>query len=85
MRAMIVPQRENPAKVYILVIADHAVTDGLSLLQCFSMMQDGPYDSISNSVPFPKRNDYTTKELLSGVNDYIKVMEPIDEKFKAIK
>ena len=68
-----------------MVIVDHVATDGMSLLQCFSMMQDGPYDKISNSVPFPKRKNYTSKELFMGINDWIKVMELFDEKFKAIK
>ena len=68
----------------MLCIVDHVVTDGMSLLKCFSMMQDGN-DKISNPVPFPKRESYSTKELFMGINDWSKVMEPFDEKFKAIK
>ena len=39
-RFVTIPQKGETGRVYVLGIFDHGVTDGLSILQCVSMLQE---------------------------------------------
>ena len=40
LRMVTIPKSGNEERIYVLGIVDHGVTDGLSLLQCTSMLQE---------------------------------------------
>ena len=61
LKAQIIQKKGDPSKIYVLASTDHRASDGLSLLQCFSMMQDKP---VENPLPFPKRPYFSNFELL---------------------
>ena len=71
--------------MYVLLVADHAATDGLGLLQCLSLMQENSYQRMMNSVAFPKRENYSSGQFIKSVGSWIKVIAPYDDKFDDIK
>lgn len=38
LRSVVIPQKGDSSKIYVVVFVDHIATDGLSLLNCFSLM-----------------------------------------------
>ena len=55
LRMTIVPQKTDNSKIYIVGLADHGVTDGLSLIQSIGMLQENWRDL---PVPWPKHTEH---------------------------
>lgn len=82
MRMLIVPQKTDKSKIYIVSLVDHAAADGLSILQTTAMMQD---NWLENPVPLPDRELLSTGQFLRKLFDLTKVLIPTDKRIKSIK
>ena len=72
LRMVIVPQKTDSSKVYIVKVISHMVTDALSYLHATSMMQDGGWKS--NPVPRPVSKRLSTWEVFTKLPELLGIL-----------
>lgn len=82
LEAKIVRKQDDSSKVYVVASVDHRAADGLSFLQCFSMMQD---NAEQNCVPFPKRAPQSAFDTLRQMRQVVSLTDEQDKQMRANK
>ena len=79
----LVPSKDKNM-IYIVSKHYHSISDGLSLLQMFSLMQDGGDDVVrgSNCIVYPPKKKFTCGEIMSKFKAQGEFDDESNEKMK---
>lgn len=71
-RMIIVPQKTDSSKIFIVKVISHMVTDALSYLHATSMMQDGGWKN--NPVPRPVSKRLSTWQVFTKLPELLGIL-----------
>ena len=71
-RMIIVPQKTDSSKIFIVKVISHMVTDALNYLHATSMMQDGGWKN--NPVPRPVSKRLSTWQVFTKLPELLGIL-----------
>ena len=71
-RMIIVPQKTDSSKIFIIKLISHVITDALSFLHATSMLQDGGWKN--NPVPRPTSKRLSSWEVFTRLPELLGIL-----------
>ena len=72
LRMIIVPQKTDSSKIFIIKLISHVITDALNFLHATSMLQDGGWKN--NPVPRPASKRLSTWEVFTRLPELLGIL-----------